>query len=66
MAYLVTLSFDGAARTFDVLLAGEATPCTDLPTKAAGPVTGFRVTDETIAGYGGHVALTDFALFAAP
>jgi hypothetical protein len=58
----VTLSFDGAARTFDVLIAGVASACTALPTKTAGPVMGFRVTDETMEGYGGHVELTGLAL----
>ena len=62
----VTLSFDGAARTFDVLIAGAPTACTDLTTKVSGPVTGFRVTDESIEGYGGHVEFAGFALVAAP
>jgi hypothetical protein len=62
----VTLSFDGTARTFDVLIAGAPSPCTGLPTKVSGPVTGFRVTDEAVEGYGGHVELTNLALSAAP
>jgi hypothetical protein len=63
---LVTLSFDGAARTLDVLIAGAASACTGLPTKTSGPVTGFRVTDEAIEGYGGHVELTGLALLGSP
>jgi hypothetical protein len=63
---LVTVSFDGVARTFDVLIAGEPTACTDLPAKTSGPITGFRVTDEGVAGYGGHVELTGFALIGSP
>jgi hypothetical protein len=62
----VTLSFDGAARTFDVLIAGAPSACTNLSTRASGPVTGFRVTDETIAGYGGHVEFTSLALVRSP
>jgi len=62
----VTVSFDGAAHTVDVLIAGAQTACTDLPTRAGGPITGFRVTDEAIAGYGGHVEFTNFALTPAP
>ncbi len=58
----VSLSFDGATQTFDVLLAGAPTACTHLPTKAQGPVAGFRVTDETIEGYGRHVDFTSFTL----
>jgi hypothetical protein len=63
---LVTLSFDGAARTFDVLIAGASSACTGLPTKVSGPVTGFRVTDETVEGYGGHVEFGSLALLGAP
>jgi hypothetical protein len=62
----VTLSFDGAARTFDELIAGEPSACTGLLTKVSGPVMGFRVTDETIAGYGGHVELTGLGLVGSP
>ncbi|HET7506657.1 MAG TPA: hypothetical protein VFK02_36805 [Kofleriaceae bacterium] len=62
----VTLSFDGATQTFDVLIAGAATPCTHLPTRMAGPVTGFKMVDEAIDGYGGHVEFTNLALSASP
>jgi hypothetical protein len=58
----VTLAFDGSAQTFDVLVAGAATPCTGLTTKAAGPVVGFRMTDESSAGFGGHVEFSDLVL----
>ena len=62
----VTLSFDGAAHTFDVLLNGAQTPCTDLVTRVSGPAVGFRVSDETIAGYGGRVDFSNLTLFGAP
>jgi hypothetical protein len=58
----VTLAFDGTAQTFDVLIAGAATPCTGLSTKAAGPVAGFRMNDESVAGFGGHVEFSDLVL----
>lgn len=58
----VTLAFDGATRTFDVLIAGARSACTDLSTKAAGPVNGFRMTDSAIEGYGGHVEFSDLTL----
>jgi hypothetical protein len=58
----VSLSFDGAARTFDVLIDGAPSACNRLPTRTSGPVAGFRVTDETVQGYGGHVELTSLAL----
>jgi hypothetical protein len=58
----VTLAFDGTAKTFDVLIAGAATPCTNLSTKASGPVAGFRMVDESTAGFGGHVEFSDLVL----
>ena len=58
----VTLAFDGTTQTFDVLIAGAATPCTGLSTKVAGPVAGFRMVDETVAGFGGHVEFSDLVL----
>jgi hypothetical protein len=58
----VTLAFDGTAKRFDVLIAGARSACTALSTKAAGPVTGFRMMDSTEAGYGGHVEFSDLAL----
>jgi len=58
----VTLAFDGTARTFDVLIAGAATPCTGLSTKASGPVVGFRMVDESVQGYGGHVEFSNLTL----
>jgi len=63
---LVTLSFDGAARTFDVLLAGQPSACTDLPTAVSGPVRGFRVVEETMAGYGGRIEIANLTLAASP
>lgn len=58
----VAVVFRGAAKTFDVTLDGAATPCTNLATKAAGPLTGFRLVDMSIAGYGGHVEFSDLGL----
>jgi hypothetical protein len=62
----VTVSFDGTARTFDVLMAGAPSGCTGLSTKVSGPITGFRITDETVEGYGGHVEFSDLALSGSP
>jgi hypothetical protein len=55
----VTLAFDGATQTFDVLIAGARSACTDLPTRMAGPVNGFLLSDSTLEGYGGHVEFSD-------
>jgi hypothetical protein len=59
----ITLSFDGATHTFDVLIGGAPSACTDLPTKFGGFDTGFRVEDYGNQGYGGHVEFSNFALF---
>lgn len=59
---LITVVFDGTAKTFDVRLAGAATPCSHLATRASGPVTGFRLVDSSIQGYGGHVEFSNAAL----
>jgi hypothetical protein len=58
----ITLAFDGTAKTFDVLIAGAATPCTNLSTRASGPVAGFRMVDEASAGFGGHVEFSNLVL----
>jgi hypothetical protein len=58
----VTLAFDGTAKTFDVLIAGARSACTELSTKVAGPVNGFLLTDATLEGYGGHVEFSDLTL----
>lgn len=59
----VTLAFDGVARTFDVLIAGAPSACTDLPASLQGPITGFRMMDPGNLGYGGQVEFTNLALF---
>ncbi|HEY6179806.1 MAG TPA: hypothetical protein VIX73_35375 [Kofleriaceae bacterium] len=59
----VTLSFDGVSHTFDVLIGGAPSACTDLPTKFGNIDTNFRVLDYGNQGYGGHVEFTNFALF---
>jgi hypothetical protein len=58
----ITLAFDGASKTFDVLIGGAASACTGEPTKAAGPVNGFRMQDSPEQGFGGHVAFSSLAL----
>jgi hypothetical protein len=59
----ITLSFDGVAHTFDVLIGGSPTACTDLPTKFGGLDTAVRVEDYGNQGYGGHVEFSNFSLF---
>jgi hypothetical protein len=58
----VTLAFDGSTKTFDVLIGGARTACTDLATKTAGPVNGFRLSDSAVQGYGGRVDFSDLVL----
>jgi hypothetical protein len=60
---VVTLAFDSVARTFDVLIAGAPSACTDLPTKLVGPIKGLRMMDPGDLGYGGRVEFTNLALF---
>lgn len=60
----VALVFDGGARTFSVSIGGAASACSGLSTRVSGPVTGFRVNDETLQDYGGHVDFTGFAVTA--
>ena len=59
----ITLSFDRVAHTFDVLIGGAPSACTDLPTKFGGVDTGFRLEDYGNQGYGGHVEFSNFSLF---
>lgn len=58
----VTLAFDGSAKTFDVLIGGARSACTDLPTKTSGPVNGVRLSDSAVQGYGGRVDFSDLTL----
>jgi len=58
----VTLAFDGTAKTFDVLIAGARSACTDLPSKTSGPVNGVRLSDSTVQGYGGRVDFSNLVL----
>lgn len=60
----VALVFDGGARTFDVQIGGAPSACTGLTTRVSGPFTGFKVNDETLQEYGGHVDFTGFAVTA--
>ena len=59
----VTLAFDSVARTFDVLIAGAPSACTDLPTMLVGPIKGLRMMDPGTLDYGGRVEFTTLALF---
>ena len=58
----VTLSIDRTAATFDVLIGGAASACTDLPTLIQGPIMGFRVTDSGYQNFGGQITFTDLSL----
>jgi hypothetical protein len=59
----VTLAVDAAAHTFDVLIAGARSACTDLPTKLLVPLQGFRLVDLGNQGYGGRIDFTNLGLF---
>ena len=59
----VTLSVDRTAATFDVLIGGASSACTDLPTRIEGPIKGFRVTDSGSQDFGGRVTFTALSLF---
>lgn len=59
----VTLSVDRTAATFDVLIGGAASACTDLPTLIQGRIQGFRVTDSGTQNFGGRITFTDLSLF---
>jgi hypothetical protein len=59
----VTLSVDRTAATFDVLIGGASSVCTDLPTRIEGPIKGFRVTDSGYQNFGGRVTFTVLSLF---
>jgi hypothetical protein len=59
----VTLSVDRTAATFDVLIGGASSACTDLPTQIEGPIRGFRVTDSGSQNFGGRVTFTALSLF---
>ena len=59
----VTLSIDRTAATFDVLIGGASSACTDLPTRIQGPIRAFRVTDSGTQNWGGRVTFTDLSLF---
>lgn len=59
----VTLSVDRTAATFDVLIGGASSACTDLPTRIEGPIKGFRVTDSGSQDFGGRVTFTVLSLF---
>lgn len=59
----VSVMFDAASMTFDVLLDGASTPCTNLPTKMQPPVAGFNVMDPSNEGWGGRVEFSDLTVF---
>lgn len=58
----VTVTFDGATQTFDVLLAGAASACTHLPTRVQPPIVGFGMMDASNEDWGGRVDFTNLAL----
>lgn len=59
----VTLSVDRTAATFDVLIGGASSACTNLPTRIEGAIKGFRITDSGYQNFGGHVEFSDLSLF---
>ena len=59
----MTLAYRGASQTFDVLIDGSASACTNLPTRIQPPVAGFTLMDASNAGYGGRVEFRDLAVF---
>jgi len=59
----ISLMFDATSKTFDVLLDGAATPCTDLRTTLQPPVVGFAIQDAANEGYGGKVEFDDLTVF---
>jgi hypothetical protein len=60
---VVTLSFDTAAGTYDVLIAGAPSACMDLPAGVRAPINGVRIEDSGNAGYGGQVDFTNLGYF---
>jgi hypothetical protein len=48
--------------TFDVLMNGEATACTDVPTSLQLPLVGFSMMDASNEGYGGVVEFTGLTM----
>jgi hypothetical protein len=58
----LTLQFHAAAQTFDVLLDGANTQCTNLPTLMQAPVAELELMDASNAGYGGRVEFSDLAV----
>ena len=58
----VSVIFDTVARSFDVLLDGTTTPCTDVPSNVQPPFKGFTIMDPSNDGFGGVVTFTDLAI----
>lgn len=58
----VTLSIDRTAATFDVLIGGASSACTDLPTRIEGRIQGFRVIDSGSQNFGGRITFTALSL----
>jgi hypothetical protein len=48
--------------TFDVLMDGASTECTNLPTTLQLPLTGFNMMDASNEGYGGLVTFTGLTM----
>lgn len=62
----VTLVFNATARTFTVLLDGNPSACTSLPTALQPPIVGFNLMDASNAGWGGQVTFEDLAASPTP
>lgn len=58
----VSLVLDAASQTFDVLIDGVTSACTDLSTRLEPPVIGFNLMDASNQGYGGRVEFTDLTV----
>ncbi|HEU4732466.1 MAG TPA: hypothetical protein VFT22_31440 [Kofleriaceae bacterium] len=58
----IAIVLDATSRTFDVLIDGATSACTDLPTKVQPPISGFGMMDASNEGYGGQVAFSDLVI----
>jgi len=59
----LTVVFHAAPGTFDVLIGGAASACTNLPTKVQPPIVGFGMMDASNEGWGGRVDFTGLTMF---
>jgi hypothetical protein len=54
----LTIAFDGPSQTFDVLINGAASSCTNLPTNVQLPLVSYGMMDASNQGWGGRVEFT--------